>query len=87
MLEVIVGLKTTTTSKAKTCYEQLCDHLNKPLKQDTVTTTIKNMPQISESWAKEFKAQLKPSNLTNNNLGRLPSSLPKNIKAHPISKL
>ena len=71
MLEVIVGLKTTTTSKAKTCYEQLCDHLNKPLKQDTVTTTIKNMPQISESWAKEFKAQLKPSNIT----------------THPISKL
>ena len=52
-----------------------------------MTTTIKNMPQISESWAKEFKAQLKPSNITNNNLGKPPSSLPKNIKAHPISKL
>ncbi len=91
--EVFVGLRTTTIPKtliAQSCYEQLCDHLNKPQKQVTVTTNIKNMPQINESWPEEFQAQLtviQQLDLTKNNLRRTPSSLQPNTTTHPISKL
>ena len=80
--EVFVGLRTTTAPKtliAQSCYEQLCDHLNKPQKQVTVTTNIKNMPQINESLPEEFQSYLQSlavvdiysSNLSDNKISCL----------------